>query len=343
MIELLKQINDDVKNIFERNLETTKAYVVPSRADQGLTFAVGDDKKGKLIETCVLFVDMRNSTQISNSMRTNKNRLGKIYSAFVHSMTTIADEFGYVRNIVGDRVMVVFKPDTCFNDAIHCATMMNTVATRIIKRHSGIMNFKVGIGIDFGEMLVLKTGIPKKYQEQSEYKGLVWVGNAANFASKLTDAAGKEFTIPTFQITYSVLVNSAPFIPFQVNAQPTFLDIMARLRSHQSQSGQGIRRENKTIEVTADEFAINVSFSGGKIFYNGLELIDVQNGNKTESILPVLMTPKVFTEYRKINPGSILLRQISSKTYQKCSIGPVYGGALFHNEINQIVPFIGKI
>lgn len=199
---LLKQINQDVIDIFKYNIETSSAYVVPSRNDPGLTFPIGDVKKGKEIETCVLMADMRNSTKISRRLSKDKIRLGKIYSAFIHAMVTVADEYGYVRNIIGDRVMVVFDHKDCYTSALDCAVMMNTVITKILSKHVALDDFKVGIGIDFGQMLVLKTGIRKKHEEQSEYKNLVWVGDAANIASKLTDAATKEIKIENYKVKH---------------------------------------------------------------------------------------------------------------------------------------------
>ena len=132
-------------------------------------------------------------------------KLGKIYSSFIYAMTSIADEYGYVRNIVGDRVMVVFEPKDCFVNAINCAAVMHSVATRILAKHIAIEDFKIGIGIDFGEMLVLKTGIRKKHKEQSEYKSLVWVGDAANTASQLCDFANKNYSSPLFKGSYETL------------------------------------------------------------------------------------------------------------------------------------------
>ena len=93
MLETLKQISIDVENIFRYDIQNTKAYVVPTRDDAALTFPIGADKKGKLIETCVLMIDIRNSTTISKKLRSNKVLLGKIYSAFIHSMASIADEY----------------------------------------------------------------------------------------------------------------------------------------------------------------------------------------------------------------------------------------------------------
>lgn len=342
MSELLKQINDDVKNIFEKNLEATKAYVVPSRDDQGLTFTLGDDKKGKLIETCVLFVDMRNSTQISNAMRTNKSQLGKIYSAFVHSMTSIADEYGSVRNIVGDRVMVVFDPSTCFTDAVHCAAMMNTVASRILRKHSGLPSFKVGIGIDYGEMLVLKTGIPKKFNEQSEYKGLVWVGNAANIASKLTDIAGKELQHQSVQINYFSLERNRPF-SFIEEPPQTIFDLLLTPDTSRTLKNTSLRRVLKSASLTIEEFAKEVTIIEGKINYKGSEVSSVQQLSSTDSIPSVLMTTKVYGEYRKANPKSKYLPQLNSKSYRNSPVGGVYGGNLFDVEVNKILPLIGRI
>ncbi|HPH37335.1 MAG TPA: adenylate/guanylate cyclase domain-containing protein, partial [Sediminibacterium sp.] len=205
MKELLQSIADDVKDIFTHEIETTKTYGVPGRNDPGLTFGRNQVKKGKLIETCVLFIDIRNSTQMSRNLKRDKAKLGKIYSAFIDAMASIADQYGYVRNIIGDRVMVVFEPNNCCIDAVDCAIMMYTVATRIIKRYSGLDTFKCGIGIDYGEMLVLKTGIQKRHQEQSEYKNLVWVGDTANTASKLTDFSNKEYNSPLYKVTYEYL------------------------------------------------------------------------------------------------------------------------------------------
>ncbi len=208
MKDFLQSIADEVKDIFDHEIETSKAYVVPGRNDPALTFGKNQVKKGKLIETCVLFIDIRNSTAMSRALKRDKAKLGKIYSAFIDAMATIADKYGYVRNIIGDRVMVVFEPGNCYVDAVNCAVTMYTVATRILKKYSGLEIFKCGIGIEFGEMLVLKTGIQKRHEEQSEYKNLVWVGDAANIASKLTDLANKEYNSPQFKITYEYLYSS---------------------------------------------------------------------------------------------------------------------------------------
>ena len=69
MEEFLNEINQDIKDIFQYNIETTNAYVVPNRNDPCLTFPIGADKKGKLLETCVLMIDIRNSTKLSRILK----------------------------------------------------------------------------------------------------------------------------------------------------------------------------------------------------------------------------------------------------------------------------------
>lgn len=165
---------------------------VPGLDDNNLTYGNGDEKKGVEINTCVLFVDIRNSVQLTKDKQVRT--MGKIYSVFTHCVLLAAQyEGGFVRNIIGDRVMVVFPPEDCFKKAVYCAITINHIAYLINKKFDNF-EFKCGIGVDYGKLSVMKVGIQKKGAENDDNKGLVWVGYPANFASRLTDCANKEFT-----------------------------------------------------------------------------------------------------------------------------------------------------
>jgi adenylate cyclase len=336
MKELLEQINQDVKNIFQYNIETTKAYAVPSRDDPSLTFPIGAIKSGKLIETCVLMIDIRNSTKISKQLKKDKIKQGKIYSAFVYAMASIADEYGFVRNIVGDRVMVVFQPSSCYVDAMNCAAAMYSVATRILKKHFAIEDFKVGIGIDFGEMLILKAGIRKHSKEQSEYKGLVWVGDAANTASKLCDFANKDYSSPIFRIKYEYIRPEQVLIGFK----PVSLWILANNPNYKREPEyvtQYITNEN-SVALNAEEFASHVSVNTNPWKYDGCKVTSFNIERRTGSTSPILMSGKVFTEFKKAEPKSLYLSKLSQQDYpNKPETGSgIYGGYLIVPEINNI-------
>ena len=98
---------------------------------------------------------------------------------------------GHVRNIIGDRVMVVFDKDDCFKKAVNTAILMNSVNKHILNRRIKSIDFKCGIGIDYGKMLIAKAGAVRRGSETEFYRSLVWLGNPANVASKLTDIANK--------------------------------------------------------------------------------------------------------------------------------------------------------
>lgn len=165
---------------------------VPGLDDKNLTYGNGEEKNGIEINTCVLFVDIRNSVQLTNNKQVRT--MGKIYSVFTQCVLLAAEnEGGFVRNIIGDRVMVVFPTDDCFKKAVYCAITINHIASMINQAFDNF-EFKCGIGVDYGKLSVMKVGIQKKGPENDDNKGLVWVGYPANFASRLTDCANKEFT-----------------------------------------------------------------------------------------------------------------------------------------------------
>jgi class 3 adenylate cyclase len=339
MEDFLKEINQDIQAIFQYNIETTNAYVVPTRHDSALTFPIGADKKGKLIETCVLMIDIRNSTKISRQLRKDKIKLGKIYSAFIYAMTNIADEYGYVRNIVGDRIMVVFEPKTCFIDAINCAATMHTVANRILAKHTGLEEFKIGIGIDYGEMLVLKTGIQKRYHEQSEHKGLVWVGDTANSASKLCDFANKNYSSPVFKVTYEYVTMDRKFKGFKPHqSNPLLHRINPAVYKPEPLYEDIYTTTSYTAELNYIDFSNKITVDENGWKYDGRKVTNFNIEKRVGATSPILISGKIFSEYKIAEPKSIYLPKLSLKDYpDRPNTGTgVYGGHLIVPEIIKI-------
>ena len=144
MKEFLEEIESDVSDIKIKKFDYISTKIVPSRNDTSLTFERGQDKIGKTIETCVLFVDIRNSVELNSTH--NSQTMGRIYSVFSKSMLKVAKfHNGSVRNIIGDRVMIVFPVENCFSNAINCAITINHIAQEIISKHFPKVEFKCGI------------------------------------------------------------------------------------------------------------------------------------------------------------------------------------------------------
>ena len=175
--------------------DITDVSIVPSTEDPAITHASSSTsvQRCKRMETCVLFVDIRESTRLGFAHR--KSTMAQLYSAFVRAMILCADYAGgKVRDIVGDRVMVVFDRDDCHETAVLTALLMHRVIERLLNPYFTQDEVRCGIGIDYGQMLIAKAGMIKKGDENPEYKSLVWLGRPANVASKLTDEANKRIS-----------------------------------------------------------------------------------------------------------------------------------------------------
>jgi adenylate cyclase len=198
--ELRTTIEDEVEAIlsprFTINVTTTQT--VPHSDDGAITFPNLDEMRQscKIVETCVLFIDIRRSTELNLQHR--PQTVSRLYSSFVRAMVRCAEQYnGHVRGIIGDRLMVIFDVADCFTNAVRTAQAMNTVSSRIINHHFKNNEVTCGIGIDFGRMLVTKTGFRRHGIERHNYRSLVWLGRPANVASKLTDIANKAAVFKT--------------------------------------------------------------------------------------------------------------------------------------------------
>lgn len=195
--DLLNSLDEEIKIIHgsDFKIEITETKYVPGFDDSNLTYENFDTKKKKvkIIETCVLYVDIRKSTDLN--LQHYPSTMAKLYSSFTRGMIQAAEYYsGKIRNIIGDRVMVVFDSDNCFSNAVDTAILMNTISQKIINNRFTNNAFTCGIGIDYGKMMIAKCGTIKQGHENANYKSLVWLGRPANIASKLTDEANKTST-----------------------------------------------------------------------------------------------------------------------------------------------------
>jgi class 3 adenylate cyclase len=194
LITFRRDVDEEVSTILapDFSINLTASSSVPHSDDAAITFPNIDQKyQGtKLIETTVLYVDMRRSTALS--LKHQSHTVAKLYSAFVRAMTRCAEaNNGEVRGIIGDRVMMLFNNANCYTDAIDTAILINSVCQYVLNKHFTHNEVNFGIGIDYGRMLATKTGIRRHGSAQQSYRSLVWLGRPANVASKLTDNANK--------------------------------------------------------------------------------------------------------------------------------------------------------
>lgn len=291
--DLKAELEQDIKTILESDFEVsiTDTKSVPSIDTPDITYPNLDEKKlkAKRIRTCVLYIDIRKSTELN--LKHKPITLTRLYAAFMRSMVKAAQHYnGRVRNIIGDRVMVLFDEENCFTNAVKTAILLNSVAKYILNKHFSHNEIECGIGIDYGRILVSKGGIKKNGTENAPYKSLVWLGRPANVASKLTDLANKTTEITTTQeIQY--LERSAP--PYRDRVTDISLK---EFFERDFFMNSGWEKRNPT-SVTQPSFYCK---SPEMIFY----YLKNKTESKTKSIItkPILMTKDVYDAYVKANP-----------------------------------------
>lgn len=322
---ILEEIEKDVIDVVKTNFIYNNARAVPSPNDAELTYESGVEKKGKNIETCVLYVDIRNSVALTEKHHTQT--MGRIYTAFTKAVLKVARHHnGHTRNIIGDRVMIVFPSTDCFINAVNCAISINHIAEYIINKQFGGVDFKCGIGIDYGELRVIKVGIQRRGNEKGENKGLVWVGYPANIASRLTDNANKTIEYPYFEVIRN------PIKPRAI--KPLFPLTLAFLGNTSDYDPKALNylTSSQTVEMTPEEFASNISqLSDGSIYMTGGKLIKFQKRIKKYVYPSILMTGAVYNGFKAARPNdsSIMNNFWKEQIHQFKNVdGKVFGGSI---------------
>lgn len=313
MKDFLTEIKDDAEISLNPHFKVniTDARVVPSVDDPGITFEDLDnfEKNCKEIETCVLYADLRDSTKIS--ARFSHQDLVKIYSTFVRSVIkSIQYKGGYVRNIIGDRVMAVFDSANCFEESVETAFLINTTVNKLLNKTYPTVGFKCGLGIDFGKMLVTKTGVIKMGRENAPNKSLVWLGQAANIASKLTDNANKTISNTRLVVKENLYY---PYIKQWGGTEYSLEDFIKRLT------------------VTNSKYLLH----NEQHFYS----FNFKNSVSSISTSPILVTQSVYDGFKKKQPSA---KSILKNWWTVESIkipgytGKIMGANVFYTEVDSL-------
>lgn len=149
--------------------------------------AIGSARK---VNAAVLFFDIRGSS--------NRSGLVALYTLDVvipMVMRIVHDHDGYVEKNTGDGVMAIFTgmdQQVACKAAIESALTCFYVLTHAINPHLAqvsIPSVDATIGIDFGEILIARIGVPKGTANQDR-SFLTAIGPAANIACRLQEQAG---------------------------------------------------------------------------------------------------------------------------------------------------------
>ena len=173
---------DDILKTEDKSFEEVDK--IPSR--DRLTFTNGF----YVNKTSSLFVDVRNSSNLPSKYK--RPVLARIYRSYISETVAIIN--GNIHcaeiNIHGDSVWGIFDAqyknqiDSVFSTAAKISSIIDTLNCKYKKKN--IDPITVGIGLDFGRVLMIKSGY-----SGSGINDVVWMGEVVNYASKLCSYGNK--------------------------------------------------------------------------------------------------------------------------------------------------------
>lgn len=173
-----EDIKSNSRSTFGVEWTTRNGTAVPEPKDLKLSNDVVRFEKA-----AILYADLDGSTDLVGSKKWQF--AGEVYKTFLYAASRlIRAHGGSIVSYDGDRVMGIFISGSQCNDAVSCALQLNWAVKNIVQaelNRGWTTDFKVRhvVGIDTSEIRAARTGVRGD-------NDIVWIGNAANLAAKLT-------------------------------------------------------------------------------------------------------------------------------------------------------------
>lgn len=152
----------------------------------------GTPKWLKIKDVICVFVDMKNSTQLSASRHAQTT--AKTYTLFTGTAVRLFKSFGasYI-DIKGDGVFALFNADEVNKAIVSAVTFKTFVQEEFAIKISNKTHIDTGvrIGIDQSTLLVSRVGL-KRHASRGDIHNEVWAGKAVNVASKLSGLSNSD-------------------------------------------------------------------------------------------------------------------------------------------------------
>lgn len=179
-----KDITDQVAILLAAGDYTIQdSATIPGPGDNRITFG----NTGVRFDAVVLYVDMRGSTAVLNSQKAQS--VAKIHKAYLFVATkVIAEKGGQIRSYNGDSILAFFPgagKEVVTKAIIAAGQIRHMLVGDCAPEFARYRPVDFGIGIDAGKILCVKAGTGRN----ENHNDLIWLGNAVNRATKLSDSA----------------------------------------------------------------------------------------------------------------------------------------------------------
>lgn len=183
--------------------DTVATQTVPLAEDVPL------GNKAKLLTATALFIDIRQSSDITNSFR-RQTAAKMLKSYFDGAIRIIRHNGGDVRSFNGDGMLALFVGDSQRNNAAKAAMQVKWFVQFVLwPKFNGYfegnedargkrLDFSVGCGMDHGDIYAVKVGIRGT-------NDVAWVGRCTNTAAKLANVLHSPDNIAVTRAVYTAL------------------------------------------------------------------------------------------------------------------------------------------
>ena len=172
---LSQKKEERIKNIFQKYVPKDVVNEIVQSPDSIL---IGKDSK-----VTILFSDIRGFTTISESM-TPETLVNSLNRYFTIMVDIIYNRRGVIDKYIGDAIMAVFGAPKLYGDDVQQAILSGLEMLENLEkfnneqRNLNLSEFKIGIGINYGDVTVGNIGTSQKMD-------YTVIGDAVNLASRL--------------------------------------------------------------------------------------------------------------------------------------------------------------
>ena len=200
-------INEDITNKVEEYLDAE--YDISELDHIPSVEEVPFGNYAKKIKMCVFYIDLRKSTDLLFSHQ--RLTAGKIHKSFLYTVSKIVNYFGgYIRSFNGDSLLA-FWPANYKSEITSCVRAAMTTKfmldIELKPKFNKYEELDFGIGIDWGEVYIVRAGLPRDPNKND----LIFLGKCVNFAVAIGEQAKSPNHVEISVNTYNNLEDGGIF------------------------------------------------------------------------------------------------------------------------------------
>jgi adenylate cyclase len=195
----IKDLEKKIKDYTEGDYEIIDTKTIPSAEN------VAFGKKAYRIKLTAFCIDLRKSTDLLRIH--DKETCGKIHKSFLTIATAIiAQNGGQLRSFNGDSVLAFWPAQykSQIEDSVRAAFQLKwALDVKFSSYFEQYSKLDFGIGIDYGDVYIVKAGLPKN----DNTNDLVFLGMCVNFATMIANQAKGPYHIEVSTDIYGNLTD----------------------------------------------------------------------------------------------------------------------------------------